>query len=73
VLRMHAEVAHLARVLGRMVDDAGADGPAGEDLPGLRRILYGLHAVLSLHRASEESEHLTRVVDEPSLPAAPAR
>jgi len=69
-LRMHAEIAHLARLLGRMLDDAGASGPSAEDLPGLRRVLYGLHAVLSLHRAAEESEHLTRIVDEPALPSA---
>jgi len=70
VRRVHAEVAHLARVFGRMVDDAGRDGPGDDELPGLRRVLYGLHAVLAVHRASEEAEHLVRVVDEPA--GAPA-
>ena len=64
--RQHAEVAHLARVLGGMIDDLDPAGPAEEGLPGLRRVLYGLHAVLILHRAEEE-ERLSRVVDEPEV------
>jgi hypothetical protein len=64
--RQHAEVAHLARVLGGMIDDLDPAGPAEEVLPGLRRVLYGLHAVLILHRAEEE-ERLSRVVEEPEV------
>ena len=64
--RQHAEVAHLARVLGGMIDDLDPAGPAEEGLPGLRRVLYGLHAVLILHRAEEE-ERLSRVVEEPEV------
>jgi hypothetical protein len=71
VRHVHAEVAHLTRVLGRMVDDLDATGPTPEELPGLRRILYGLHAVLALHRAEEEAEHLTRVVEEDGALAPP--
>jgi hypothetical protein len=64
--RQHTEVAHLARVLGGMIDDIDPAGPAEDVLPGLRRVLYGLHAVLILHRAEEE-ERLSRVVDEPEV------
>jgi heavy metal translocating P-type ATPase len=64
--RQHTEVAHLARVLGGMIDDIDPAGPGEDVLPGLRRVLYGLHAVLILHRAEEE-ERLSRVVDEPEV------
>jgi hypothetical protein len=63
--REQAEISLLARVFTEMVDDVGAWGPTDEDLPGLRRVLYGLHAVLSLHR--EEEEHLMRAVDESDI------
>ncbi len=66
--RHHAEVARLTRVLGHMIDDLGAGGPTHDDLADLRRILYSLHAVLTLHRAEEE-ERITRVVDEPESAA----
>ncbi len=49
--RAHAEIAELVRQLGRLVDD-GAAGQA--DVRDLRRVLYGLHAVLRLHFAQEE-------------------
>jgi hypothetical protein len=49
-----------------MIDDLDPAGPAEEVLPGLRRVLYGLHAVLILHRAEEE-ERLSRVVEEPEV------
>lgn len=60
--REHAEVAHLAAIVVRMVDDIGGDGPDDDDAVALRRVLYSLHAVLTLHRSAEE-ERLMRVVD----------
>jgi heavy metal translocating P-type ATPase len=63
--RTHAEIAHLVRVLGRMIEDLPPGGPTNEDLAGLRRILYGLNAVLGLHRAEEDAARLSRLVDEP--------
>jgi soluble P-type ATPase len=57
--RAHMEIAHLARLFGRLVADL-PDGPIGpEDLRDLRRILYGLHAVLKMHFAQEEEHYLT--------------
>jgi heavy metal translocating P-type ATPase len=50
----HAEFFHLIRVFGRLVDVLPADGPAAEDWPDLRRVLYGLDAILRLHMAQEE-------------------
>jgi iron-sulfur cluster repair protein YtfE (RIC family) len=59
--REHAEVAHLSRVLSGMIDALDPDGPDEEELTGLRRVLYSLSAVLSMHRSGEE-ERLTAVV-----------
>ena len=69
--REHAEVAKLAKTLSGMLDDLAPGGPSGDELIGLRRVLYSLHAVLTLHRAGEE-ERLSRVVDEPEV-AGPSR
>ena len=63
--RTHTEIFHLVRLLGRMSDDlAGVDddgeGEGGEhdlapdDRTDLRRLLYGLDAILRLHMAQEE-------------------
>jgi heavy metal translocating P-type ATPase len=56
--RGHAEIAHLTRLLERLLADLGPAGPDAEDLPDLRRVLYGLHAVLRLHFAQEEEAYL---------------
>jgi heavy metal translocating P-type ATPase len=61
--REHAEVAHLSRVFSGMIDALDPDGPEGDELIGLRRVLYSLSAVLSLHRSGEE-ERLMAVVGE---------
>lgn len=61
--REHAEVAHLCRVLRGMIESLDPDGPDDEELIGLRRVLYSLSAVLSLHRSGEQ-ERLSVVVGE---------
>jgi hypothetical protein len=57
--RAHAEIAHLTRLLGGVLADLGPDGPEAEDLTDLRRILYGIHAILRLHFAQEEEAYLS--------------
>ncbi len=57
--RAHAEIAHRIRRLGRLVADIGPDGPDEEDLVELRRLLYGLHAILALHFAQEDERYLS--------------
>jgi hypothetical protein len=50
----HTEIFHLIRLFGRLVDELPAAGPLPEDRPDLRRVLYGLDAILRLHMAQEE-------------------
>jgi heavy metal translocating P-type ATPase len=57
--RAHAEIAHLTRLLGGVLADLGPAGPEPEDRTDLRRILYGLHAILRLHFAQEEEAYLS--------------
>jgi heavy metal translocating P-type ATPase len=57
--RAHAEIAHLTRLLGGVLADLGPAGPEPEDLTDLRRILYGIHAILRLHFAQEEEAYLS--------------
>jgi heavy metal translocating P-type ATPase len=59
--RAHLEIAHLVRLFGRLVDELPqGDGEplAADDLRDLRRILYGLHAILRLHFAQEDEQYL---------------
>ena len=55
--RAHMEIEHLARLFGALVSDLPVEGPGPEDLVDLRRVLYGLHAVLRLHFAQEEEAY----------------
>lgn len=52
--RTHQEIFRLARLLDRQVRDLPSDGLTGEDLTDIRRMLYGLEAILRLHQAQEE-------------------
>lgn len=68
--RAHVEIGHLIRQLGRLLDDVGADGPDESELARLRQVLYGLHAICSLHFAQEEEAYFS-LVEEPSDEAPP--
>jgi high-affinity K+ transport system ATPase subunit B len=57
--RTHTEIAHQTRRLGQLIDDIGASPPDAADLADLRALLYGLHAILSLHTAQEDESYLT--------------
>jgi heavy metal translocating P-type ATPase len=54
LIQTHHEIHRLARLFGRLVAQLPAEGPGREDLRDLRRVLYGLHAILQLHFAQEE-------------------
>jgi hemerythrin superfamily protein len=55
--RAHLEIAHLGRVFEQLLQDLPAEGPEPDDLMDLRRVLYGLHAILRLHFAQEEEAY----------------
>jgi heavy metal translocating P-type ATPase len=70
--RAHLEISHLGRIFRQLVDELPEDGPAPEDLMDLRRVLYGLHAILRLHFAQEEEAYawLASSDDDPSASVA---
>lgn len=71
MVRAHVEIAHLARVLGQLLEDLPASGPTPDDLPDLRRVLYGLYAILRLHFAQEEEAYLSLFEAAAGAPGSP--
>jgi heavy metal translocating P-type ATPase len=63
--RAHMEIEHLARVFGHLLSDLPDEGPTPEDLVDLRRVLYGLHAILRLHFLQEEEAYSWLASDQP--------
>ena len=55
--RAHLEIAHLGRIFEQLLQDLPEDGPSAEDLMDMRRVLYGLYAILRLHFAQEEEAY----------------
>ena len=62
--RAHAEIVRLIRRLGRVLEAIDAERPDDGDVRELRRLLYGLHAILRLHFAQEEEGYFS-LLDEP--------
>ena len=52
--RTHAEIEHQVAKLRRLLLGLDKDTTQPEDIVELRRLLYGLYAVLRLHNAQEE-------------------
>jgi iron-sulfur cluster repair protein YtfE (RIC family) len=57
--RTHTEIFHLVRFVDRLVGEVPEAGPGPEDLTDLRRVLYGLDAILRLHMAQEEELYVS--------------
>ena len=57
--RTHTEIIHLVRFIDRLVSEVPEAGPGPEDLTDLRRVLYGLDAILRLHMAQEEELYIS--------------
>lgn len=53
--RTHGEIEHYVTRLRRVLADVEATGEV-QDVVELRRLLYGLHAILRLHNAQEEED-----------------
>lgn len=62
--RAHLEISHLGRIYGQLLRDLPQEGPSPEDMMDLRRLLYGLHAILRLHFAQEEEAYAWLASDE---------
>lgn len=62
--RAHAEISHLVRRLGTLLDDIESSPPDGADVAELRGLLYGLHAILQLHTAQEDESYLSLADEE---------
>ena len=69
--RAHVEISHQIRRLGQVLEDIGPEGPDEVDIAELRRILYGLHAILRLHTAQEDESYLS-LGDESGSPSQSA-
>jgi hypothetical protein len=66
--RTHAEIEHLISRLHRLLNGLEKDARP-EDIIELRRLLYGLYAILRLHNALEEEGAFSLVPDDRSQPA----
>jgi hypothetical protein len=62
--RAHLEISHLGRIYQQLIGDLPQDGPSPDDLMDLRRLLYGLYAILRLHFAQEEEAYAWLASDE---------
>jgi hypothetical protein len=63
--RMHLEIAHMVRVLGRHLKELPPGGPGLEEMRDLRRILYGLDAILRLHFTQEDEAYIALIDAQP--------
>jgi len=70
--RTHAEIEHQVGRLRRLLTDLDNDNVQPEDVVELRRVLYGLYAVLRLHNAQEEEGAFSLVPAGPEGGAAAA-
>jgi len=67
----HSEIFHLVRFMDRLVAEVPEEGPGPEDLTDLRRILYGLDAILRLHMAQEEELYVALGDEHPAAEPTP--
>ena len=70
ISRTHAEIEHQVTRLRRLLSGLDPDHTEPEDVVELRRLLYGLYAVLRLHNAQEEEEAFSLVPDTAQHPAS---
>jgi len=69
--RTHAEIEHQVAWLRHVLGDLDDAPPEPEDVVDLRRLLYGLYAILRLHNALEEEEAFS-LLPEPAPPPTDA-
>ena len=66
--RTHAEIEQQVSRLGRLLDDIPGNQAEPEDVVEVRRLLYGLYAVLRLHNAQEDETAHSLLPTAPDLP-----
>ena len=69
--RTHAEIEHQVGQLHRLLTGLGNETAEPEDIIELRRLLYGLYAVLRLHNAQEEEGAFSLVPNGAAIGQAP--
>ena len=57
--RAHVEITHRIYQLGRLLEYIDPEMPDPRDVAELRRLLYGLHAILELHTTQEDESYLS--------------
>ncbi len=72
LIQTHHEIHRLSRLLSRLSAQLPATGPEPADLRDLRRVLYGLHAILTLHFAQEDELYVLLRSDSDSAAASEA-
>ena len=65
--RAHVEIGHLIRRIGSVINDVDPVELDNDDIIELRRLLYGLHAILELHFAQEDEGYLSLADDDDVL------
>jgi heavy metal translocating P-type ATPase len=70
--RTHAEIEHQILRVHRLLADLDNETAQPEDIVELRRMLYGLYAVLQLHNAQEEEGAFSLVPDGAAMGRAPS-
>jgi heavy metal translocating P-type ATPase len=71
--RAHQEISHLVNILGRYLADMAKTNPDAEDVRDLRRVLYGLDAILRLHFVQEDESYFALIearTDTPNVPTS---
>ena len=58
ITRTHAEIEHQVGRLRRLLGDLDEDTVQPEDVIELRRLLYGLYAIMRLHNAQEDEDRV---------------
>ena len=70
--RAHLEISHMVSALGRHIQELDGIGPTPDDVRDLKRLLYGLDAVLRLHFAQEDESYLALLASEDAVEAGAA-
>ena len=69
ISRAHPEIAHQIARPGQLIDEIGTGVPDEADVTDLRSLLYGRHAIRTLHTTQEDVSYLS-LADETDVAAA---